>query len=145
VADEGEVAMRLARVLVAVGVVAVSVFASLVGMLWGFGLKCDDTCSTPPPWRNDAGAWQWNALGAVGPVALGFALALLVGVASGRKLLAFASWAIWVLVSIAYISLFKSSGLTSPAYRGWLGLAIVGLIALLAVASLPGGSRQQAP
>ena len=56
---------RLGPILLAVGAVGISAFGALIGLVWGFGLKCDDACSTVPGWRNDPDAWQWDAFGAL--------------------------------------------------------------------------------
>jgi uncharacterized membrane protein HdeD (DUF308 family) len=44
-------------------------WALLVGLFWGLGLKCDDSCSSIGGWRHDPDAWQWNALAALGALA----------------------------------------------------------------------------
>ena len=40
------------------------------------GLRCDDSCSIAPGWRNDPHAWQWGAQFALTLVILGSALLL---------------------------------------------------------------------
>jgi hypothetical protein len=55
-------------------------WALLVGLVWGLGLKCDDSCSSVGGWRHDPDAWQWNGLAALGVLAFlaGGALVLFV-------------------------------------------------------------------
>lgn len=36
---------RAGAFLLAMGIVVASCFAALIGLLWGFELKCDDSCS----------------------------------------------------------------------------------------------------
>src|SRR2546428_9963369 len=79
---------RSVSVLLAIGIAPVSGFAALMGTVWGFGLKCDDSCSTAPPWRDDPSAWQWNALGVVALGGFVSSLALISLVTSRRRTLA---------------------------------------------------------
>src|SRR4029453_9271806 len=59
-------AQRAGTLLLAAGIAAASAFGALVGLFWGFGLTCDDSCSSGPLWRDDPNAWQWQAFGTVG-------------------------------------------------------------------------------
>ena len=115
---------RAFSLLLALAVIVATGFAALVGMLWGFGLKCDDSCSTPPPWRDDPNSWQWDALG--GSAVAAFALALLfgIGVAARRPVLASAALAAAGALAYVFLVLFRDSGLTSQPERGWLGLGV---------------------
>ena len=125
-------ARRPAAFLLALAIVFVSGCAAVVGMLWGFGLKCDDSCSSPPPWRNDPGAWQWSAIGWTGIAAVACAVLFLVALAARRLVAAAFVAAVWTGLAAWYIVLFDESGLTSNVQRGWLGLA--GAVAALAAA-----------
>jgi hypothetical protein len=128
-------------VLLALSVAAVSGFAALIGTFWGFGLKCDDSCGTPPPWRDDPNASQWSALGATGLAGFACALVFLVGVAAGSRAIASAALGAWVLLAVGFLTLFRDSGLTSHAERGWLGLAGVALAGIVAIALRPPRAR----
>ena len=44
-------------------------FALLIGLVWGLGLKCDDSCSAQEGWRGNPDAWQWYGLAALGGLA----------------------------------------------------------------------------
>jgi len=123
---------RIGAVLLAVTIAGVSGFEALAGAFWGFTLKCDDTCGTPPPWRDDPDAWQWDALGIVGLAGLGCALLFVACIALGRRWLAFATLIIWAALATSFLILLDESGLTSHAGRGWAGLSafvVVGLAA----------------
>ena len=62
-------ARRILALVFAFAIGLVSAGAGFVGIVWGFGLKCDDSCGEPPPWRDDQDAWQWSALGWTGVAA----------------------------------------------------------------------------
>lgn len=49
--------------LLGAAIAASSGFSALIGVLFGFSLKCDDSCRTPPGWRENPDAWQWEAFG----------------------------------------------------------------------------------
>jgi hypothetical protein len=132
-------ARRVIGLLVAVALAGVSGFAMLVGTLWGFTLKCDDSCSVLPPWRNDPEAWQWEALGWAS-IAVFVGAALFVGALAMRWrlisvgfLAASASFAAW------FLTLLRDSGLMDGANAGpaWVGLAVCVLAGLAAVAVTP--------
>jgi hypothetical protein len=140
-ADSPDMPRRFASFALSATVATVSGFAALSGLFWGFGLKCDDSCGDPPPWRDDVNAWQWEALGVVGVVAFGCSLVFVVALAAGRRTLASLALTAWVLAAVAYLVLFRDSGLTSHAGRGWLGLAIVAGAGVVAIASRPPRAR----
>jgi hypothetical protein len=96
-------------------------FAALTGAFWGFGLRCDDTCGTPPPWRDDPNAWQWDALAEASLAALVAALLLVAAVAFRRPLIAGVALVSWTIASVVFLSFLDDSGLTSHVERGWVG------------------------
>lgn len=57
---------RGVSLLLALAAWACSSVALLAGLLWGLGLKCDDSCSEGPGWGEDPDAWQWNGIAALG-------------------------------------------------------------------------------
>jgi hypothetical protein len=129
------------RFLSGVAIAILSGFEALVGTVFGFGLKCDDSCSLASPWRNDPAAWQWTAMG---PVALGgFALSLvfLAAVAFRRRIVALAAVVVCVTLGAVFLRLFRDSGFTSHPERGWGTLAAVVIGAMLAVALTPACQR----
>jgi hypothetical protein len=128
---------RLVSIVLALGLVALSAGVALVGALWGFELKCDDSCSTAPGWREDPNAWQWNALGWAGIGAFVCSLVVLGGIVSRRRILASLALVTWTVVGIGFLTLFRGAGLTSHPGRGWVGLAAVSATALLAIALTP--------
>jgi hypothetical protein len=132
---------RFASFALSAAVATVSGFAALIGLFWGFGLKCDDSCGDPPPWRDDVNAWQWDALGAVGVGAFGCSLVFVVALAAGWRTLASLALAAWGLAAATFLVLFSDSGLTSHAGRGWLGLAVVAAAGVAAIASRPPRAR----
>jgi hypothetical protein len=132
---------RFASFALSAAVATVSGFAALIGLFWGFGLKCDDSCGDPPPWRDDVNAWQWDALGAIGMGALVCSLVFVVTLAAGRRMLASLALAAWGLAALVFLMLFRDSGLTSHAGRGWLGLAVVAGAGVAAIASRPPRAR----
>jgi hypothetical protein len=134
-------AVLLGRILFVAACERRSDCAAYVGLLWGLILKCDDSCSAPPPWRNDPSSWQWDALGWVGVGGFACSLVFVVCLAAGRKLTASIALASWSLVAVAFLTLFRDSGLTSHAERGWLGLAGVGIVGVAAIALRPPPTR----
>jgi hypothetical protein len=127
------VARRLGSVLPAAAIVAASAWAALVGTLWGFTLRCDDTCGSPPPWRDDPNAWQWEAFGTVSIAGFVCALLFVVAVAARWKLLSLAVLVAWAALGWTFLTLLRDSGLTSHAGRGWAGLSLLVLAGLAAI------------
>ena len=127
------VARRLAAVLLATAILAPSAFAGLVGSLFGFTLKCDDTCAAPPPWRDDPNAWQWEALGTVSIAGFASALIFVIAVAAQWRLLSLTVLAGWAALGVAFVTLFRDSGLMSDAGRGWAGLSVLVVAGLAAI------------
>jgi hypothetical protein len=130
-------AQRLGALVLVVALAASSGFAALIGAFWGFGLKCDDSCGTPPPWRDDPSAWQWNALGIVAIAGFGCALLLLASLAYRWKLLSAALLLAWAGLAAWFIVLLDESGLTSNPGRGWAGLVALLLAAAAAILVTP--------
>lgn len=103
--------LRVSALLLALGLAVLSGWAALLGMVWGFSLQCDDSCSTPAgDWHDDPDAWQWSALGWTG-IAL-FALAVvglvLVALRRGAAAPVFAAWAV---AGAAFLALLLDSDL----------------------------------
>ena len=102
---------RVALLLLAIGLAVLSGWAALVGMLWGFGLQCDESCSTPAQsWSDDPGAWQWAAFGWAGIALLALAVAGLVLVARRRRAVA-PVYAAWAVAGTAFLALLFGSDL----------------------------------
>jgi len=131
-------ARRAGAFLLATGIVAVSCFAALSGMLWGFELKCDDSCSIGPHWRESPESWQWEAFGIAGLAGLGCAVVLLGAVVFRLRWLALCMLTAWAGFAWAYMALFRDSGLTSNAERGWLAIVLLLLAGAAAIALTPG-------
>jgi hypothetical protein len=127
-------AQRAGSLLLAAGIAAASAFGALVGLFWGFGLTCDDSCSSGPLWRDDPNAWQWRAFGTVGIAGFASALVFLTAVALRWRWLAFATLAAWAALAGAFMVLFDDSGLTSNAGRGWTAIAVLLVAGVAAVA-----------
>ena len=62
---------------VALAALAGAGFVAMMSLLWA-SLRCDDHCSTIGGWRYSTDAWQWDALGWLGPAGFVFALAVVV-------------------------------------------------------------------
>ena len=116
-------AYRLGSLALALVIAAFSGFGALVGLVWGLSLKCDDSCSTAPPWRDDPNSWQWDAFAWVGIAGFVCALVFLSVIILGRTRVAWLSLASWAALAVVFLRLFDDSGLTSHPGRGWLALA----------------------
>jgi hypothetical protein len=44
-------------------------WALLVGVVWGLGLRCDESCGSNSGWQGDPVAWEWYGVAALGVVA----------------------------------------------------------------------------
>ena len=133
----GDMARRAAAFLLTTGIVAASCFAALVGLLWGFELKCDDSCSIGSHWRESPESWQWEALGIAGLAGLGCAVVLLGAVVFRLRWLAVCMLIAWTGLAWAFMTLFRDSGLTSNAERGWLAIVLLLLGGAVAIALMP--------
>jgi hypothetical protein len=132
---------RVGALLLTTVVATISGLAALVGAFWGFNLKCDDSCSVAPPWRNDPSAWQWNALGVVAVGGFVSSLVLVALVAARRRSLAGAALVSWGLFAVGFVTLFRASGMTSHAERGWLAIVGVAVAGFAAIALTPRRDR----
>jgi hypothetical protein len=133
-ADSANVARRAGSIALATAIVIISCFGMFIGVGWGFGLKCDDSCGTPPPWRDDPNAWQWEAIGILGIAGLVCALVFFAAVALRWRLVAFAALIAWAVLAGSFLNFFDDSGLTSHSERVWGGLVLLVLAGLSAVA-----------
>lgn len=132
--------LRIGGLLVAAAIVAASGFVALAGTFWGFTLRCDDTCGTPPPWRGDPNAWQWDALGWTAIAVFACAVLFLGSLAVRKTILSVGMLALWTLAAGSCLVLFRDAGLTSNAARGWVGIAVcVSAGAAAVAASTPRG------
>lgn len=127
-------ARRTTAVLLAAAIGIASAFAALLGSFWGFALTCDDSCGTPPPWRDDPEAWQWDALGAASLAAFAMALLFVVAIALRRRVIASGALVAWIVAASVFLNLFRDSGLTSSGGRGWAGLTVLAIAGLASVA-----------
>ena len=44
-------------------------WALVIGVVYGLGLKCDESCSFEEGWRGDPAAWQWYGVAGLGLLA----------------------------------------------------------------------------
>ncbi|HEU0304005.1 MAG TPA: hypothetical protein VFR32_05435 [Gaiellaceae bacterium] len=132
---------RVASLLLASVIAASSAYGALIGVFWGFGLKCDDSCSSAPLWRDDPNAWQWDALGTVALAGFACGLIFLLALTLRWRLFSLVVLAAWATLAAAFLTLFRDSGLTSNAERGWAGLAALLLAGLAAIALTPRPER----
>jgi hypothetical protein len=70
-------ALRPLAVVLALVPLGFSGVVFLGSLLWGLGLRCDESCDGDG-WRRTEDAWQWNVLPALGALALICGLALVV-------------------------------------------------------------------
>jgi hypothetical protein len=134
-------ARRILALVLALAIGLISAGVGFSGVVWGFGLRCDDTCGDPPPWRDDEDAWQWSALGWTGIAAAVLAIAFLIALELRRRVPAAAAAVGWVPAAAWYLVLLDESGLTSNAWRGWLGIAVIAAAMALALAWTPTRGR----
>jgi hypothetical protein len=93
-------------------IVAISGWAALAGTVFGFGLKCGDSCSNiGGAWREDPDSWQWSALGWSGIGVFSSALLLLAALIARRRVLAWIAAGGWVALGVAFLVLLDGSGL----------------------------------
>ena len=139
-------ARRVLALLLALGVAVASGFGALVGVLWGFGLKCDDACSpSSPRWRDHLDAWQWDAIGWLALAGLGCSLVFAVAVLLGRTRLSALAIGLWGAIGGAYLSLFAGSGLSSHDLRVWFvfaGLVAAGATSVALLGARPGSQSR---
>jgi hypothetical protein len=134
-------ARRILALVLALAIAVISAGAGFAGMVWGFGLRCDDTCGEAPPWRDDEDAWQWSALGWTGIAAAGLAIAFLIALGLRLRPVAAIAAAGWLAVFAWYLVLLDESGLTSNAHRGWFGLTLAVAAMAVAIAWTPKRER----
>ena len=95
-------------------VVGVSGWAAFAGALYGFGLKCDDLCSsTPAAWREDRDAWQWSALGWFSVGLFACALLLFAALVARRRIVAWLALGGWLAIGVAFLVLLDGSRLAN--------------------------------
>src|SRR5690349_7769388 len=77
--------LRAARIAAAVAALAGSA-AGLFLALYVAALTCDEGCSDPPTnWRNDSGAWQWDAQLAIAGLGAAIVIYALTRAIIGRR------------------------------------------------------------
>ena len=80
--------MRALSLLLAALAWFCSGWALLVGVVWGLGLKCDESCDQTEGWQGDPDAWQWYGVAGLGALAFVSGAALFVFVWRRRPLFA---------------------------------------------------------
>lgn len=124
---------RVVAPAIGFGIFVVSAIGAFLGMVLGFGMKCDDACGEPPPWRRDRDAWQWSALGWSGLAAAAPAAAFFLLLIARRTRAATVVLAGWVVLASAYLVLFDGGTESSDVHRGWIGLGVAAAAAAGAV------------
>jgi uncharacterized BrkB/YihY/UPF0761 family membrane protein len=128
---------RVTSLALAILVAAISAFGALLGMVYGFGLKCDESCDSPSQWRDNPDAWQWTALGSLGVCTFACALVLLVAVLLRRKRIAWSALVAWGVVGALFVYLFEAG--LSASELGWVLLIGVGASGTEAIALMRSG------
>jgi hypothetical protein len=100
--------VRALSLLFAAGAWFCSGWALLVGVVWGLGLKCDDSCSSRDGWRGDPDAWQWYSIAALGALTFLAGTALFVFVWRRRPLRAAAVVLIGMASAALLMGVFSS-------------------------------------
>jgi hypothetical protein len=128
--------MRWLSVLLALPALAGTGWAMLVGLLWGLGLKCDESCGDGSGWRDNPDAWQWYALAAagVGIFAIGIAFVLLVW--RGRAWWAAGAYVAGVVATLWFVTGFTSDWIDHLDRRSPNELAFLALVVAAPLASL---------
>jgi hypothetical protein len=134
---------RVVSLVLALGLVIVSTLSAFMGFIWGFGLKCDDACGTPPPWRESRDAWQWDALGTVAVSGLVCALAFLAVLALQLRSAAFVALAVWTALGVGLLALFRDSGVISDVQNGWVGLGVLVVVGISSIVLMPARKQQR--
>lgn len=84
-----------------------SLIATLYGVAYGFGLKCDESCGQGRGWKYDADAWQWQLLGWSGLALLTLAIVVFVATLARRgwiALAAFLGWYAFAMTSLVLLA-----------------------------------------
>lgn len=95
-------ARRLTSVGLALVVLVASTYAALVGIVFGWGLQCDESCDGGDAWRDDPGAWQWDALGWTSVGLFVAACVLVGGAAFARRGVTLGALAGWAICAVPY-------------------------------------------
>lgn len=120
-------ARRVGSVLLTLAVAGLTGWAALVGMLFGFGLKCDESCSAPPrSWADDPDAWQWDVMGWTGVFAFAFSVLLLVLVGMRARERAWAALIGWAISGGVFVALLEKSTLSSSGLVWAAFVAVAG-------------------
>ena len=126
-------AQRILALALALGVAAAGGFGALVGVTFGFGLKCGDSCSVGPRWRDDPDSWQWETFGMLGIAGFVSGVLFLAAVALGWRWVSVALLACCGVLASVFISYFLDSGLSSNAGRAWTAVAALLLAGIAAI------------
>jgi hypothetical protein len=57
---------RVLALILALAAWVCSGVALLLGLVWGLGLKCDESCDDGGGWKNNPDAWQWYGVAGLG-------------------------------------------------------------------------------
>jgi hypothetical protein len=104
---------RWLALLLTLVIVAISGCVAFVGTLYGFGLKCDESCSKiAESWSEERDAWQWGALGWSSIGMFGCALVFCAALIGRRRVLAQVTAVGWVALGIAFLGLWDGAGIS---------------------------------
>jgi hypothetical protein len=139
-----EEAMRWLAVVLALPALVGTGWAMLVGLLFGLGLKCDDSCDAQSTaWRDNPDAWQWNALAVAGVAIFAIGIAFVVLVWLGRTWWAAAAYAAGLVASLWFMTGFTSDWIDHLDRRSFGELAFLVMVLGLPVAALLAARRPQ--
>jgi hypothetical protein len=137
--------VRVLSLLLALVAWFCSGWALLVGLVWGLGLKCDDSCGPSRGWRGDPDAWQWNGVLALGVLAFVAGGAFFIFVWRRRPLLATLAVVVGFTSTAMLAGVFSTEWIDHLDRRGGgeLLLMVAGVFApvLAVLLTLPGKAR----
>ncbi len=82
---------------------SLSAVVFLISLVWGIGLRCDDSCGGPG-WRRSSAGWQWDGVVALGALSLLAGTVLLVLVWRRRTNYAVISFGVGLGAALALVA-----------------------------------------
>jgi hypothetical protein len=141
--------MRPLSILLALAAWLCSAFPLLVGIVWGLGLRCDETCDQGSGWEHDPDAWQWKGLFVLGVVAFLAGAALVLFVWRRQRLYAAGAVVVGLTAALAMFGGFTSDwidhlGRRSPPELLFLAASFLApVLAVLLTGARSGGPVEE--
>jgi hypothetical protein len=128
---------RAAVVLALVGWIG-SIPIGLIGLFWGGGLRCDESCGGEG-WTQSRDAWQWDIVVALGVAAFLCGTLLVTAVAFGRRGVAASALVGGLASTVALLTMLSPQWLEHAGRNGrttFLAVVVVGA-AIIGVSLTP--------